>query len=78
MYIEKFGAAPASNIPAAVVAGPLWETIDAARQDSRIATHRLLHGPEQASHVLAPVVGREGAAQDTTFRAELATGVFPK
>eukprot|EP01043_Picozoa_sp_COSAG02_P042361 COSAG02_NODE_3597_length_6508_cov_2.021220_3_plen_591_part_00 len=77
---QIFNAGHRIRVTIACTGGPLWETVDAARRDTRVATHYLLHGPEQASHVLAPVVGAQGASpiQDTTFRAELATGIFPK
>ena len=75
---QVFNAGHRIRVTIACTGGPLWETVDAARRDTRVATHHLLHGPNQASHVLAPVVGTEGAWQDTSFRAELATGIFPK
>jgi predicted acyl esterase len=75
---QVFNAGHRIRVTIACTGGPLWETVDAARRATRVATHRLLHGPNQASHVLAPVVGTGGASQDTSFRAELATGIFPK
>ena len=75
---QVFNAGHRIRITIACTGGPLWKTVDAERQDTRVATHYLLHGPDQASHVLAPVVGTPGDSQDTTFRAQLATGVFPK
>ena len=68
---------PEQWIQALVSAGVKRAVLVVWLVSDRTRSH-LLHGPNQASHVLAPVVGTEGASQDTSFRAELATGIFPK